>query len=75
MSTAQQTNQTSPKKDTKNTDAVNEKKYNEINTSFIKENATKSVDEYAKNMVKLFNKEEEELGRPMTYAEMRARFG
>ena len=70
---AEQTN--TPTKITTDTVVIDHKKYDDINKKFIAENKTSSLEQYINNMNDLFKKEEAELGRPMTYAEMRARFG
>ena len=54
---------------------IDHKKYDDINKKFIAENKTSSLEQYISNMNVLFKQEETELGRPMTYAEMRMRFG
>ena len=65
----------SPTKIATGTVVIDHKKYDDINKKFIAENKTSSLEQYINNMNDLFKKEEAELGRPMTYAEMRARFG
>ena len=65
----------SPTKIATDTVVIDHKKYDDINKKFIAENKTSSLEQYINNMNDLFKKEEAELGRPMTYAGMRARFG